>query len=294
MTRLLAIIASLHCLSSVAHAQSSLQILDYGAEPRTPLRYKFEVGKTERAMMEMTMSMATELNGKLVPATSLPPTRTTMLLRVTEVAADGSARLEFETQSAESPVGQVTGQANQAALDRTLAGLSMLKGWYRTDTRGRVLETGVTLPEGFVPDMAKPMMDEMMNAASDAMEQLPEEALGLGARWQVVQNFDIGGMKMSQGQEYTLRARSGNRVEFATKIIQPANPDVSVMPLVPGMSIHSVSSGSGTTVIDLHALSPTMTMEINTTTTMSSASQNKSMPTKMVMQMKMTVGPALY
>ncbi len=292
MKRLLATIASLLCLGSVAHAQSSLQILDYGAEPRTPLRYKFAVGKTERMTMEMTMNMATEVNGKLTPATTMPPTRTTMLLRVAEVAADGTARLEFETQSTESPVGQVVGQANQAVLDRTLAGLSMLKGWYRTDTRGSVLDMGMTLPEGMVPDMAKPIMDEMMNEASDALQQLPDEALGIGARWQVMQKLDIAGVKISQGQEYTLRSRNGSRVELATRIVQP--PDAASTTLAPGITMQSVTTGSGTTVIDLNGISPTMTMEVNTTATMSSASPNQTVPTKMVMQMKMTSGPALY
>lgn len=298
MNRLLAIVASLFCVSSIAHAESTLQILDYGAEPRAPLRYKFEAGKTERMMMEMTMSMANEVDGKLVPGASLPSTRTTMLLRVTDVAADGSARLEFESQSAESPMGQVAGQVPQATLDRTLAGLSMLKGWYRTDTRGRVLESGVTLPEsvlpeGMPPGMARQMMDEMMNDVDESQQELPEEAVGRGARWQVVQHLDIAGAKISQGQEFTLRSRSGNRVELDTKIIQPP-ADGPGAPLVPGMSIQSVSTGSGTMVLDLNGLSTTLTMEVNSTTTMSMPSQAQAQPRKMVMQMKMTAGPAQY
>jgi hypothetical protein len=298
MNRLLALVASLICVSSIAHAQSTLQILDYGAEPRAPLRYKFEAGKTERVMMEMTMSMANEVDGKLVPGASLPPTRTTMLLRVTDVAADGSARLEFESQSAESPMGQVAGQANQATLDRTLAGLSMLKGWYRTDTRGRVLETGVTLPENLLPEGLPPgtlqkLMDEAMKEGEEAMQQLPDEAVGRGARWQVVQHLDIGGVKVAQGQELTLRSRSGNRVELDTKIIQPP-AGAPGAPLVPGMSIQSVTTGFGTMVLDLNGLSPTMTMEVNSTTTMSMPSQGQAQPRKMVTQMKMTAGPAQY
>ncbi len=298
MTRLLALVASLVCVSSIAHAESTLQILDYGAEPRAPLRYKFEAGKTERMMMEMSISMANEVDGKLVPGASLPPTRTTMLLRVTDVAADGSARLEFESQSAESPMGQATGQANQATLDRTLAGLSMLKGWYRTDTRGRMLESGVTLPdailpEGMPPGMARQMMDELMDDADDSQQELPDEAVGQGARWQVVQHLDIAGVKVSQGQEFTLRSRSGNRVELDTKIIQPPADGPSA-PLVPGMSMQSVTTGSGSVVIDLNGLSPTMTMEVNTTSTMSFPSQGQAQPRKMVMQMKMTAGPAPY
>jgi hypothetical protein len=290
MTRILAGIISL-CLCAAAQAQSTLEVLDYGAEPRAPLRYHFVTGQSERAMMEMSINMASERDGKQVPMSNMPPTRTTMNLRVTEVLADGSARVEFETRSTEAPMGQAGGPANQAQLEKTLAGLSLLKGWSLTDTRGRVLDSGVSLPDGAMPAMTMQMMNEMMGDQSEAVQQFPEEAVGRGARWRVIQRRDMAGVKLATGQEYTLRSRSGNRVELDTRIIQPT-ADPATAPLPPGMPIQGVPTGTGTMVVDLNSLVPTIVMEVGSTTTIPAPAASQAPAMKMIMQMRMTTGPA--
>ncbi len=188
MTRPLVGAAMLLCLCAAANAQSTLQVLDYGAEPRSTIRYQFKPGQIDRATMEMAMSMSMEMNGEKVPSVVMPPVRMTMELRVTEVMADGSARLEFRTTSAEAPVEQVAGQANQALLNRTLAGITLLSGSYRTDTRGRVLESNVSLPESVMPANAVQTMNELMGQGNESLQQFPEEVVGAGARWQVVRS----------------------------------------------------------------------------------------------------------
>jgi hypothetical protein len=285
-------IAALLCLCSAAHAQPSLQILDYGAEPRAPLRYVFTAGQSERVTMEMAMAMSQEVNGQMVPVAQLPPVRSTMNVRVTDVAPDGSARLEFETRSAEADMTQAGGPGDQARLGETLAMQSQMKGWYRTDTRGRTLETGISMPDGAMPAAASQMMDDLLGNQNETVQQLPEEAVGIGARWRVEQRISAAGVEEVQTEEYTLTSRSGSRIELLAHMTQglASLPPAAV---AEGITGSSSATGSGKLTIDLHKLTPTMTMEVNSGTAMSTPTQQGQPKTmKMNMQMKMSIAPA--
>lgn len=292
MIRVLAGAAALICLSLPAHAQSTLRMIDTGAEPRAPLRYTFTVGQTERAVTEMVMSSSTEMNGKTDAGPSMPPVRSAMSMRVTEVAPDGTARLEFKTDSAEAAAGHSGPTPNQAQLNSTLAGLSQLAGWYRIDTRGRVLQSGVSLPESLSSGPAAQMMEDMLNEQDTTLQQFPEEAVGQGARWEVVQTSAIGPIRMVMTQEYTLRSRSGNRVELDVSGTQTLDLPADVQPA--GASVSSGgNSSTGKMSVDLDRLVPHGDMVASSTTTMSRpVAGGEAQVTKMQSQMRMTTGPA--
>jgi hypothetical protein len=289
MKRSLLAVATLLCLGTVAHAQSTLQVLDYGTEPRATLRYQFKVGQSERATMEMSINASMEMNGQKMPSTAMPPIKATMSMLVTEVAPDGSARLEFRTQSAEAPVDQVEGQASQALLNRALAGLTLVSGSYRTDTRGRVLESNVSLPEGYVPAATAQTMNQLMGQGNETLQQFPDEAVGPGARWQVVQKQQIAGVAITIGQEYTLKSRNGNRIELAVKTATPATAAASA---ANGVLASVAPTTSGTMLIDLNKLVPTISVQGGSDSTMTLPGQGEPQVMKISSQMRMSVVPA--
>ncbi len=169
MIRLLARIAPLLCLCAIAHAQSTIQVIDYGAEPRAPIRYKFTAGQSENAIMEMSMSGSTEVDGKVTPIAS-PATRTMVNMRVTEVAADGSAHVEFAMRSSEA-LAQPGASVDQASINKTLSGISLLSGSYRTDTRGHVLSQNVSVPDmGLPPELAQ-LPNQLIGDDSESMQE---------------------------------------------------------------------------------------------------------------------------
>jgi hypothetical protein len=290
MKRALFAVATLLCLGTVANAQATLQVLDYGAEPRSTLRYQFKPGQSERATMEMSINATMEMNGRKMPSTLMPPVKATMSMRVTEVAPDGSARLEFKTQSAEAPVDQVAGQAGQALLTRTLAGLTLVSGSYRTDTRGRVLESSVSLPEGYVPAEAAQTMNQLMGQGNETLQQFPDEAVGPGARWQVVHKLELAGVAITMGQEYTLQSRNGNRIELAVRSVTPAV--AAGAPAAAGTLAAVSPTTAGTLLIDLNKLVPTISVQGGTDSTMTLPGQGEPQVMKMSSQMRMSVMPA--
>jgi len=290
MTRRLIRVAALLCLCTGAHAQS-LQVLDYGAAPRAPLRYQFTAGQSERVAIEMDMSMTRQVNGQPVPVATVPPIRSTMNVHVTEVAADGSARVEFETLSSEARATQGGVPIDQAGLNRALATESLLKGSYRTDTRGRILDTGVSLPDGAMPAAASQMMNDLLGNQNETVQQLPEEAVGIGARWRVERRMTVAGATLVQAEEYTLRSRSGDRVELDVSMTQELSGAATPGPAVQAAS--SNAKASGKLVIDLHKLTPTMTMEVNGGTSVSPpGGQSQPAAMEIGVHMKMSLAPA--
>jgi len=280
MIRSLARIASLLCLCAAAHAQSSIQVLDFGATPRVPIRYRFHAGASEHAVMEMSMTSSREENGK-VTSMSSPSTRTTMSIQVTDVAADGSAHVEFATRSVEA-TGPAGASDTQTVGDKTLADSSKLSGSYRTDTRGHITSWDISLPKGDLQQAVSKLMDSMAADDNDTLQEFPEEAVGPGAHWQVVSHRKLGGQfKVDMTQDFTLRSRVGNVIVLDTKTLI----EMAAVSPGPGIPDFNPQSGSGTQIIDLDKLVPTSTSESSSSQTIPKGpTQAMKMHSKMVMK----------
>lgn len=294
MTRMLIRVAALLCLCTAAQAQT-LQVLDYGAEPRAPLRYTFTAGHSEKVAMVMSMESKQELNGQAMPGANFPPTRTIMSMRVAEVAADGSARLEITTHSAEADLTQAGDAANQALLGQTLAMESQMKGSYRIDTRGRIIDTSIDLPESanaLMSGAGQQVMNDLLGSQNDSVQPLPEQAVGVGARWLVENRIAVAGVEQLVTQEYTLRSRSGDHIELDVQMKQELG-NLPAAALAEGMTASSSASGSGHMALDLRRLMPIMSMEVNSVTSIGMpAQQGAAGSMKMTMQMKVSTAPA--
>lgn len=279
-----AAVATLALICTDAHAQTSVELIEAGAAPQQTIRYRFVAGPTQNATMDMNMQMAMNLGGMQIPMTSVPPVRMTMIMRVAEVAADGSARLEFALLSAEA-----TGDPAQTGpINQSLRNLKDVSGWYRMDTRGQISEADVSYPED------SPSAGDLANSLNESMQQLaapfPVEAVGIGARWRVAQKSATGGVNITQTAEYTLRSRTANSVTLDVKIIDSAIELGSALPPEAKLEAMKVEGG-GTTAIDLGGLAPTAAMDVNTQIVMSIAAQGQTQNVSLNLQMKQSMGP---
>nr|PZN59845.1 MAG: hypothetical protein DIU62_15395 [Pseudomonadota bacterium] len=233
-----------------AHAQARLALLDAGAEPRQPIRYQLQPGRSERAQMDLQVQMALSFGGQTLPLAATPPVRMNLELTSSEVATDGSARIRFVLSSIEA-IGegpQVT-QANQS-----LSSIKGLSGWYRMDARGNVLESHVD-PASNANDTTRAVLQDLEQSMQRISTPFPEQAVGQGARWQVTQDVNNNGVQMSQTAEFTLRSRSNNRLELEVRYVD-VNFD-SVPNLPAGAKLDSARiSGGGTTSLPLDRLGP--------------------------------------
>lgn len=296
MTRLVLRITMLLLASGTAFSQSRIDLLDPGAEPRAPIRYQYKAGHSENTALQVSTSLTREVEGKPVPLMNIPSVRMTLAMRVAEVAADGSARLEFEIRSTEAAIDQAGGTVSQAMLADALAGASRLAGWYRADTRGQITTGDLSMKPGSgTPSPMQSMLEMALSHANDSIRDtaaiFPEQAVGPGARWNVVSTTQAGELTVSTTQEFTLRSRDGNRVELDLRATNQSS-----LPQDGASGLKMTSQGGsptmrGSMIVELDRLTPATTLTVDHLTGAMGAPSRQPATMPLRMQMKITLAP---
>lgn len=282
---LLAGVVSAALFSTTAPAQTTVELIEAGATPRQPLRYRFEAGRSERAALDMTMRISLSFAGQQMTLGDVPPIRMLLQMRTAEVAGDGSARLQFELLSAEAEASH----PQAAQINQALAGTKGLSGSYRIDGRGQVSDSQVD--ESATPQAGAAVLEDLERSMQQLSAPFPEEAVGPGARWRVRQNVNNAEMRMSQTAEYTLRSRQGNRVELEVKMVDATLEALGALP--PGAKVDSVKiQGGGTSAIPLDGLVPTASVDATFDLMLSMQAEGQTQNLGMNMQMQQAVAPA--
>lgn len=280
--------AALLLASTTAPAQTSatVRLLEPGSGQQQPLRYRFESGRTETARLDSTVQMTMVATGVQLPLVEATPITMELRLRTAEVAADGSARLAFEVLSA-----QATGNSATAAqMNAALAGLKGLSGNYSLDSRGMV-SIGQSAASSRAPGASTPSVAEIQEQMQLLATPLPVEPVGVGARWQAVQQTTTNGLEVTQTTEYTLRSRNGNQVELEVKVVDVKLPDLGGV--LPGASVSSAtSSGSGRANVNLAGLVPRSSQDTEMAIAVALDLQGLSQSMAMHVKIRQEIAPA--
>ena len=270
-----------------------ITVLDAGAEPRATMRAKVKAGQEQPMNMTMTIGMAMSMAGSQVPYIKMPPTEMQMRTKVTSVSSSGDFRYEFDLHGidvrplADTPPDLVTG------LKSAMSGLVGMRGHSVVSDRGEVREADFQLPAG-----APPQVQQQMQGMRQSIQQIavpfPEEAVGVGARWEVVARIpELNGMSLSQTSTYEIVERAGDRLRLKTSILQRAEPQVMTPPGMPPGAIVRLesmsSSGTGEMTLDLQRLVPisaAMTLGSKIAMLIESGGQKQAMNMEMDMGME--------
>lgn len=242
-----------------AGGKPKITLLEAGAEPRSKLGYDFTIGKKQRLGMGLTMTLQMQAPGRPLPATEVP--KITMLF-------------DLEAKS-KQPTGDfdVTGMLNgiefgkldpgqQAVMDQMKAQLDGLNGLtmtYVVSPFGRVRDVDVKLP-GDAKSAAAQTLGQMTQSFESMVAPLPEEPVGVGAKWEVITRVSATGADMIQWATYELAERDGNKVGLKLRVAQlAASPDIQAPGMPPGMSARLVklsSAGEGNSNLSLADVAP--------------------------------------
>jgi hypothetical protein len=231
----------------------TVTLLEPGEEPRSPIRYRVEKGSREELVMTMRMAMAMEANGFAIPEQRLPGQQMTMDLSVTDVAANGDITYAFT-------MGKVEMVETDGVLPQVVESVkSALEGF--EGTRGRVVVTdrGIVKEAKLeLGEKLQPMLRQMLQGFSQSLESMsnpvPEEAVGKGARWRVVNDMEVSGIRMRQTAicRLAMITESLRRVELELEQKGEAQ-DVAPPGLLPGAKVRLKSlagKGSGEVLFD--------------------------------------------
>jgi hypothetical protein len=185
--------------------EADLRVLDPGAEPRRELRYRLTEGSATLATFTTDLELEQERAG-VRQRLDAPPVRQTLAHRVTSVDDDGVAQVESEVVALEVQAdGTGLTVAEVDELQRQLAPLARTTGSVEVGLRGEVL--GVEAGDGSATDDGTDdATDDLAAAALGLAPVLPEEPVGIGGRWEIATDVELGGRPAVVERTYTLTA----------------------------------------------------------------------------------------
>ncbi len=249
-----------------APAAAVTTVLDLGAEPRQLLRYDLGAIQPQSLNMDMTMSMTMSTPfGDM--STPLPTVRS--VLSVTGATpTDRGARVNMVIERFEVLPREGVEPMMLQMLQGTLSQMANIAGWMEIDDRGNVLDGG------FDYGGADPAIAQQMQSMQDSLRQvavpLPEEPVGVGARWESTAGVDANGISVTQVASFRVDEISASGVRFTTSVSQTAETQ-TITDAATGMAMELASlnaSGTGTSTLQLNTVVPTATASMSLTMVM--------------------------
>jgi hypothetical protein len=220
-----------------------LTLLDAGAEPRQALRY--HVAKASTRSFEMAVDV--DLDNPGIHG-AMPTIRMDGDLTIDDVQPDGEMAMSMvmhDIHAAERPGSPITGEMMQKYLTQ-LEGFTIHGKLSPLGTM-----TGVTVDAKNVPKQVLDQLGPMTKNLKQLALPLPEAPIGVGARWDLVNTLEQGGLRVTTTTHVTLTKLAGDSIGFHTAIDISAEPQTIAQP---GMEVRidKVSGGgSGDGTIDL-------------------------------------------
>jgi len=275
------------------NAPATVVLSSPGAEPRTPLRYKVTAGQKCSMEMSTVVSVTVSMEAMSMPAMDLPTMKMTADLVVKDVAANGDITydLAFTGMTAEAQPGM---DPSMVAMMQGAAGdITKLKGTVTVSNRGVTKATALDLNAVTDPNL-KQVLNQMSGPIQNISMPLPEEAVGVGAKWEVRQAVNAAGIQSFQRNEMEIVKIDGTSVTLRAKSEQTAPAQTVANPMMAGatMDVEKMSgTGTGTIVLRLDGLVPTSETSIDSLASMTMNMGGQAQKLGLAMKMKMSVAP---
>lgn len=231
---------------------SEVRLLNPGEEPREELRYRVPEGF--EGAIDMVIAMAMRQPQPL----EMPPIRLRMNVSDVKVDPEGFAySFTFDDPTVDGELEDMPPERKEEFL-REISQLGMLRGKVSLDNRGMLRDVSFDEP-GQSPQLDQ-LVTEIEQSVRAITTALPEEPVGVGAAWEVVQTHTTNELTLEQRAEMTLRERDGSRLVIGTDVTQSAGRQRLPNPRLPpeaAMYLESMKgSGGGVANVDLASLLP--------------------------------------
>ena len=229
-------------------------LLEAGAEPQAPLRYKIADGTTTKSNMDFTIAtLATTAESA---ALSVVPGVRLHIVSGPAMATDNGVKFEVNIAKAEAAVPQGLDPKVAEELRQSAAILDDVGGTVEMNDRGISLSTQLN-DKAKSPDLPLRLLMMIVNARTTLSRVvLPAEPVGLGARWEARKELTLYGFKVLQVDSYTLVERVGDEIKLNVTVTQNALPQSIDFP-EDGVSIaveQMVANARGEIILNLNAL----------------------------------------
>jgi hypothetical protein len=247
-----------------------LKLLSKGAEPRKVLRLHPAAGDKQTLHLNAKAGLETKM-GDQPPPFKLPSMTNTVDFSLDITIKDVSNKGDISYEVTASDAGgaeEPRPGAPQGAKARKSA-LPEAKGMSAT---GKVSSLGFSKELEFnAPPGTDPQIHLLTDLMKDVFGQLtaplPEEAVGVGAKWEVKMPIQSHGIKVDQTASYELVSVEGETFKIKSTSTQRASNQKIDNPVMPGMKVDLTKwsgKGSSELTVDAGKLMPSSgTMEIH-------------------------------
>ncbi len=243
------------------------EVLDAGASPRTARRFSFTAGTSTELSLLVDLSVEQEADGA-TQGFDTPAVIQQVTLTVVEVSADGkTAQVGLELgRLGLDPTGSDLTDTEVAELSRELDALVGLKGSGTVDDRGQVSDFEYSPPEGATARTIG-VLDDAANQLAGITVPLPEDPIGVGARWRAQTQTVFGGVTATQETTYELIGVDGDRLTYRATVRQQASPGAITLGGLPAETTARIVSadlqGDTTGTADLRGLGVTIDSDLS-------------------------------
>ena len=273
-----------------------VELLDAGREPRQVIRFAPTAGDKVTVAMTMKMSQGMTVNGAKQPETPLPTQKFTMDIKVNDVKADGDVHYGFIYSDIEVFSDPQNPSPAVDAIQGLMQPMVGSKGSGIVTNRGFSKKSEFEIPENLSP-MLRSMLDGMKDSINQLSSPVPGEAVGLGAKWRVVQNVNSNGILVKQTIDHEVTAIDEKGATTKFTLTQEAEPQEVKNPgLPPGISVKLDSidtKGSGTSQLTYDSIFPALhTTDVASEIHMTISAAGQTQKTTTDLKMQMTLEPA--
>jgi Family of unknown function (DUF6263) len=243
----------------LSSSRPTLTLLTTGATPRQMIRFKPAVNSKQVATMSMDMDMGLSIANKSMPSNKLPTTVLTFETLVNQIDPNGDIHYQFRYTNVDVVGTSKLPSTLVAQLRTQLQNLKGVRGVVVVDSRGQTKSGKFDLPPE-LDSANKQMLKQITHSVEQLSAPVPEPALGVGAKWQVVSAPKLNGIAIKQITTYELVSFQTGGMTLNVTLTQQAPPQqMNAMGLPNGrtMMLRSLSgTGKGQVTMRFDRLMP--------------------------------------
>jgi hypothetical protein len=266
-------------------SEEQTRMIDAGAEPRKELRLHPKAGDKQTGTFTLKSTMETAMSGAPNQVIKIPTMKLTYEAAVKSVSEQGDIDYEVVIKAAE--VIEEPGVLPQAleVMKSALDGMKDLSGTGTLSSRGLNKGFEFKIP-GTAPVRTRQLVEQMKGAFKNLSASLPQEALGMGAKWEVKSANKSQGATVEETVIYQLASMEGEHVTVKATVAQSAANQKIESDQMPGLKLKLnklVGKGTGSNTFDLAQLLPSeRTAELHTENylSMDAGGQTQALTTK--------------
>jgi hypothetical protein len=242
-------------------------LLAPGATPRVPLRYTIAGDYKAHMDLGMTMGMSLDLPGVPAQSVQLPPMKVGADVGVTNVTPAGDVSFDFGYTSVRLDDAAGADPAVASLVQGMDTDFKNVRGSATMTSRGEARDARMDVSKVTNPQLSQ-MLGSIENSIQSLAIPLPEEAVGVGAKWESRQTIQANNIKIFQRTVWEVVGLDGKTVNLKATVEQAAPPQSISNPSIPAGADVSLArySGGGAATVALHLDSLIPTSEGNTQT----------------------------